>query len=73
MLQTSIHASSLYAHTTVAKMDGGHAQKENIFKNMIKEISALADECIAAMKKNREIEISEDEELDIENATCCHT
>ena len=39
--------------------------------NMIIELSALADECIAEMK-NQEMEMSQDDEFDFENSTCCH-
>ena len=42
-------------------------------KHIILELSEVADECIAEMKKNQEIEMSEDDEFDFENATCCHT
>ena len=44
----------------------------NAHKNII-ELSAFADECIAEIMKNQEIEMSEDDEFDFENATCCHT
>ena len=41
-------------------------------KHVIIELSALADECIVEMKKNQEMEMSEDDEFAVENATCCH-
>ena len=38
---------------------------------MIIELSALAEECIAEIKK-QDFEMSEDDEFDFENAKCCH-
>ena len=44
---------------------------EDSMKKMIIELSAVADECIEEMRKNQEIEMTEEDQLDFENATCC--
>ena len=39
---------------------------------MIFELSALASECIEMMIENQEMFITSEENLDLENATCCY-
>ena len=39
---------------------------------MILGLSALADERVEKMKENQEMVMTEDDQADFENATCCH-
>ena len=48
-----------------------HVGEDAVYE-MIIELSKLADECIEDMKKNQEMEMTEEDQLDFENATCCH-
>ena len=47
-----------------------HVGEDNVHK-MILELSALADECVEKMKENPEMVMTEDDQSDFENATCC--
>ncbi|MFM7983658.1 MAG: hypothetical protein ACKPKO_30475, partial [Candidatus Fonsibacter sp.] len=44
---------------------------EDSMTNMIIELSAVADDCIEEMRKNQVNEMTEEDQLDFENATCC--
>ena len=45
---------------------------ENKVYEMVLELSALADERVEEMKENQEMVMTEDDQSDFENATCCH-
>lgn len=48
-----------------------HVGEDSIYE-MIIELSSLADECIQQMKENQEMKMTDEDELNFKNATCCH-
>ena len=59
------------AHDHTKNSRWSHVGEDSV-REMILELSALADDCVEQLKENQEMVMTEDDQADLDNATCCH-